>query len=85
MFAVNPETEKALRKHIIIKLKFTSEETGWREWMLSLISSKIMCAATQINVFSTRRRLQILSGRLIVPQPCKPTQRRLQFNSTSQC
>lgn len=26
-FAVNPETEKALRKHIIIKLKFIPEET----------------------------------------------------------
>lgn len=30
-FAVYPETEKALRKHIVIKLKFTPEETGWRE------------------------------------------------------
>lgn len=35
-FAVNPETEKALRKHIIIKLKFTPEEAESRERMLSL-------------------------------------------------
>lgn len=72
-FAVNPETEKALRKHINIKLKLTPEEPQSRERMLSLNENKIISAATQDTRVCTRRTLQIMPVPVSVPQPHKQT------------
>lgn len=44
-FAVNPETEKALRKHIILKLKLTPEGPRPRERVLGLNQNKLIRAA----------------------------------------
>lgn len=79
---VNPERESALRKHIIIKLKFTPEETQLREGMLILNKNKILRAAAQIRCICMYQvcdttTLRIMPIPVNVAQPCKQTQGRL--------
>lgn len=69
-FAVNPETEKALRKHIIIKLKLTPEEPQSRERMLSLNENKLI---HKIHVHATCRTVHIMPVPVSVPQPHEQT------------
>lgn len=74
-FAVNPETEKALRKHIIIKLKLTPEEPQPRERMLSLNENKLVRAATQDTRACDMSNLANNPHPVSVPQPHKQTGR----------